>query len=109
MKNDTYTPEEFMLSCRLRGIARKDIVEQYMKEHVSAIYTEDDFIEVYRKHEAKAHNTIYRPNGDWNPSAAENIPNSHYDYYLTRNSQCVETGGFGMMHGLVHEKEKSND
>lgn len=104
-KIDTYTPEEFRLSCRLRGIARKDIVDAYMKDHAGAIYTEDDFIEVYRKHEATAHDSIYRPNGDWNPSAAENIPNSHHDYYSARNISCVETGGFGMMCGVVHEKE----
>lgn len=102
-KIDTYTPEEFKLSCRLRGVARKDIVEAYIMDHKSAIYTEDDFIEVYRKHEAVAHNTIYRPNGAWNPSAAENLPNSRQDYYSGRN--CAETGGFGMMCGIVYEKE----
>lgn len=102
-KIDTYTPEEFRLSCRLRGIARKDIVEAYMKDHAGAIYTEDDFIEVYRKHEATAHDAIYRPNGDWNPSAAENIRNS--DPVRVYSHLGSETGGFGMMRGIVHEKE----
>ncbi len=101
-KIDTYTPEEFRLSCRLRGVACKEVVDEYMKEHKGAIYTEDDFIEVYRKHEATPHDIVYRPNGDWNPSATENIPNSEHTH---RNYRCAETGGFGMMRGAVHEKE----
>lgn len=47
---DTYTPDEFMASAKLRGyaIGAKQNLDTWMAKHPKAVYTDEDFEQLYR-------------------------------------------------------------
>ena len=81
---DIYSAEEFALCCRLRGVAPRKVVDEYIKDNQEQgvdFFVEADFEVVYELNEMReSRSKAMRDRSglnqdDWNASAAENTPN----------------------------------
>lgn len=87
--SDIYSAEEFARSCRLRGVAPRAVVEEYIRDNQAQgvdFFVEADFELVYELNEMReSRSKAMRDRAglnqdDWNASAAENTPNKPKDY-----------------------------
>lgn len=101
--SDIYSAEEFARSCRLRGVAPRAVVEEYIRDNQTQgvdFFVEADFEVVYELNEMReSRSKAMRDRSglnqdDWNASAAENTPNKPKDHTyrnvrvkITRNEQ----------------------
>ena len=81
---DIYSTEEFALCCRLRGVAPRKVVDEYIRDNQAQgvdFFVEADFEVVYELNEMReSRSKAMRDRSglnqdDWNASAPENTPN----------------------------------
>lgn len=96
--SEVYSAEEFARSCRLRGVAPRAVVEEYIKDNQAQgvdFFVEADFEVVYELNEMRISQRTARGDrsgvnqNDFNASAPENTENSEKQKYCPARTQII--------------------